>query len=83
MSLNNLAPPYLSEYSNFFNYSERYVLRDHENNIALPRPKAKYLKNSFIYSAGKLWNNRPKESRLATDLKFFLDQVSSFSFPLQ
>ena len=82
-ALNGLAPPYLLDYFNFCNYSERYNLRDRDNNIGLPRPKTKYLKNSFVYSAGKLWNSLPKEARLATDLKFFIDQVSSFSFTQQ
>ena len=82
-ALNGLSPPYLLDYFNFCNYSKRYNLRDRKNNIGLPRPKTKCLKNSFVYTAGKLWNSLPKQARLAKDLKFFIDQVSSFSFTQQ
>ena len=73
----------LLDYFNFCNYSERYNLRDQDNSIGLPRPITKYLKNSFAYSAGKFWNSLPKAARQATDLKFFIDQVSSFTFTQQ
>lgn len=80
-ALNNLAPPYLLEYLKLSNYSENYNLRDREKNIALPRPKTNYLKNSFAYKGSKLWNSLPKEARLATSLKLFKKHISSLNFP--
>ena len=34
--------------------------------VLIPKPLANYLKNSFRYNGGLIWNSIPKEIRLST-----------------
>ena len=56
-SLNGLVPEYLS--SKFLKRSGMRYLRDSENKLFVPLPRANYMKNSFSYSGAALWNSLP------------------------
>ena len=61
-SLNGLTPDYLSS---------KFVDRDTEGKLAIPQPHTNYMKNSFSYSGGVLWNSLPIELRQAASLNAF------------
>ena len=46
----------------------RYYLRNHDMDLALPKPKTNFLKRSLKYNASMLWNNLPLEAKTATSL---------------
>ena len=48
-----------------------YNLRNSHIDLALPKPRCEFLKKSFKYSAGKLWNNLPREAREAQSIFSF------------
>ena len=57
-SLNGLVPEYLT--SKFLTRNEsNYYLRDSVNKFVVPFPRTNYMKNSFSYGGGTLWNSLP------------------------
>ena len=60
-----------------------YNLRNLEGKLALPKPHANYLKQSFSYREALLWNNLPQEMRDADSIGHFkrkiLNQISDIS----
>ena len=62
--LNRLVPEYLS--SKFVKRSEtRYSLRASVNKLFVLFPQTNFMKNSFSYSGGVLWNSLPCNMREA------------------
>ena len=51
-----------------------YRLRGHLK-IVLPRPTSSYMQHSFIYQAGKQWNNLPDEIRTSESLSIFKENL--------
>ena len=51
-------------------------LRNSETDLMLAKPKTEFLKRTFGYSGGTLWNNLPQELKLA-------ESVSSFKRKIQ
>ena len=64
----DLAPVYIREMFTLRNngYSLRGDLK-----IVLPRPISSYMQHSFLYQAGKQWNNLPDEMRTSEFLSIF------------
>ena len=62
------APVYIREMFTLRNngYSLRGDLK-----IVLPRPISSYMQHSFLYQAGKQWNNLPDEIRTSEFLSIF------------
>ena len=56
-----------------------YNLRDSENKLTLPLPRANYYRNSFCYSGAVLTNNLPTDVRQAKSLAGFLKLLTSSS----
>ena len=79
-SLSNLAPEYLC--SKFIPRNELvdYPLRDLENNLAVPHPRANYFKQSFSYSDAQLWNSLPLDLRQAGTLNSFIAKLHCYDF---
>ena len=80
-SLNGIAPDYLF-YSAIVNRNStiNYKLRDTSGKLTLPKPRTKYLKNSFGYSDAVLWNSLAIELRQASTLGINLYLTASTSF---
>ena len=69
-----LAPDYLSNQIIMSNeVSERYTRFNGLNNVYIPFPRRDDFKNSFLYRAGRLWNNMPNN---------FKEIMSLFTFKL-
>ena len=56
-----------------------YRLRNSENKLVLPQPRTDYLKRSFLYSGGQLWNSLPVDLRQASSLTDFKSKLSRHS----
>ena len=46
-------------------------LRSTATDLTIPKPKREFLKKSFKYSGAMLWNQLPKEAKLAESLHWF------------
>ena len=64
-SIYGQAPVYIREMFTLRNNG--YSLRGHLK-IILPRPTSSYMQHSFMYQAGKQWNNLPDEIRTSESL---------------
>ena len=67
--INNLAPAYLCNF--FVPRTPNYYFRNAKKKVMLPNPRTDYLKRSFSYSGGLLWNNLPEEMRTSNSVGFF------------
>lgn len=74
-SLHQLAPDYLR--SMFTPHRTDYELRNKENKVVLPKPRTEYLKRSFSYSGGFLWNNLPQETRGRNSILSFKGDIDN------
>lgn len=57
-----------------------YQLRNSEVDVSLPKPNTNYLKKSFLYNGGLIWNSIPKEIRLSTSLSQFKSRLKAYHF---
>ena len=71
-SLNNMAPPYLSEMLTF-SMNEKYSLRStkHKDLIVKIKPRTNSMKYTFSYYSMNVWNNIPTHIRSAISLNAF------------
>ena len=76
--LNNFLPESLCE--RLEKRVSHYNLRNHENILNLPKPKSNILKNSTLYSASRLFNTLPTETRSLTSITAFSRAISHISF---
>ena len=76
--LNNMLPQILGARIEI--RESNYNLRNHDILISLPKPKSNFLKNSPLYSASKLFNSLPQETRIITSLSLFSKALSHHSF---
>ena len=67
-SIYDQAPSYIREM--FILRNSDYSLRGHLK-VVLPRPTSSYMQHSFMYQAGKQWNNLPDEIRMSESLSTF------------
>ena len=74
-SLNDLTPDNLSSTFTYRRDISKYKLRDSVNNLAIPKPRTDYLKNSFNYSGTVLWNSLPSYLRQAESLNIFRNKL--------
>ena len=65
-SIYDQAPIYVRKM--FVLRSNGYSLRGH---VILPRPTSSYIQHSFMYQAGKQWNNLPDKIRTSESLSVF------------
>ena len=62
------------------NPNRRYNLRNHDMDLALPKPKTNFLKRSFKYNASMLWNNLPLDTKTSTSLPQFKQSITNCRF---
>ena len=74
-TIHKLAPKYLHQL--FTPRRSEYNLRNLEGKLALPKPHTNYLKRSFSYSGGLLWNNLPQEMRDTDSTGLFKRKISN------
>ena len=67
--INNLAPASLCNL--FAPRTPNYYFHNTKKKLMLPNPRTDYLKCSFSYSGGLLWNNLPEEIRTSNSLGLF------------
>lgn len=65
------APIYLKQLFPHVSNDEEYYLGDRKINLILPKAKTEYMKKSFKFSASKLWNSLPLETKLQNTLSSF------------
>ena len=70
--LNNLAPPYLSDYFIRNCYIHSYNTRK-RNDMHLPKPKLTLGKRTLVYSGALHFNNLPTTIKEATSLPFVVN----------
>ena len=75
-----MTPEYLRSSFVFRDNLNSYHLRNTKNTLALPQPRTDYLKKSFSYSGGQLWDSLPKELRQATSLNDFKTKLRRHSY---
>ena len=69
--LNGLTPLYLSE---MFTHSASFPdwgLRSSRTNLALPKSRTDFYRNSFAFTRAKIWNDLPESLKKETSLKKF------------
>ena len=81
-TLNDQSPEYLKGL--FKPFSTDYGPRKSNNKLALPKPRADFLKRSFCYSGAHLWNSLPSNVRAIrsfTNFRNEIDRQLSSSYP--
>ena len=73
--LHNAGPSRLSSLITF-NVQSNYLLRSSNSQIALPKPRTNFLRNSPLYQASKLFNALPLNVRLIDNTKIFTSEIS-------
>ena len=61
--MQNKTPEYLTGEINLIRDGTAYNLRDSNYNLARPKSRTEYLKNSFSYRGAKLWNFLPNKMK--------------------
>lgn len=77
-ALNGLAPSYIVDLFKPLSEYISYSLRSRDMNLHLPKPRTDFLKNSFMYSGAKLWNDLSSELKSKTTLHSFKNHIASF-----
>ena len=57
-----------------------YQLRNSEIDVLIPKPRTNYLKKSFLYNCGVIWNSIPKDIRLSVLLSYFKSRLKASQF---
>ena len=76
--LNGLTPPYLSEMFTHSALFHDYGLRSSKMNLALPRSRTDFYRNSFAFTGAKIWNDLPNSVKEETSLKKFMSKLDHY-----
>ena len=71
ISLNSLAPQYLTEPFTKCSRGDGLNLRSTETDLQIPLLRTSIGQNAYCYFGGKLWNELSREAKLAPSLKTF------------
>ena len=79
--IRNIGPKYLRD---FFSIRETsYNLRGNGVNLCVPKFNLNFMRNSFTYKCGQLWNKLPEDVKLADNVNIFkskFDSAVTFKF---
>ena len=71
----NFGPKYIRD---FFSIRETsYTLRGNGVNLCIPKFNLNFMRNSFTYKCGQLWNKLPENVKLADNVDIFKSQLRS------
>ena len=56
-----------------------YNLRTSRENIALPRARTDYYRNSFAFTGAKIWNSLPNDLKCERSLESFKNKLKSLN----
>ena len=76
--LNGLTPPYLSEMFTHSTSFHDYGLRSSKMNLALPKSRTDFYRNSFALTGAKIWNDLPNSLKEETSLKKFMSKLDHY-----
>jgi hypothetical protein len=74
--LNDYTAPNLKESLQSSLTQANYNLRNSYTDLALPKPRRKFLKKSFKYSGAKLWNSVSREAKEAQSIHIFKQNIN-------
>ena len=73
--LGNIGPKYIRD---FFSIRETsYNLRGNGVHRCVPKFKLSFMRNSFAYKCGQIWNKLPDDVKLADTINIFKSRLSS------
>ena len=76
--LNGLTPPYLSEMFTHSASFHDYGLRSSKMNLALPKSRTDFYRNTFAFTGAKIWNDLPNSLKEETSLKKFMSKLDHY-----
>ena len=76
--LNGLTPPYLSKMFTHSASFHDYGLRSSRTNLALPKCRTDFYRNSFAFTGAKIWNDLPNSLNEETSLKKFMSKLDHY-----
>ena len=76
--LNGLTPPYLSQMFTHSASFHVYGLRSSRMNLALPKSRTDFYRNSFSFTGAKIWNELPNSLKEETSLKRFMGKLDHY-----
>ena len=76
--LNGLTPPYLSQMFTHSASFHDYGLRSSRMNLALPKSRTDFYRNSFSFTGAKIWNELPNSLKEETSLKRFMGKLDHY-----
>ena len=76
--LNALTPPNLSEMFTHSASFHDYGLRSSRMNLALPKSRTDFYRNSFAFTGAKIWNDLPNSLKEETSLKKFMSKLDHY-----
>ena len=76
--LNGLTPPYLSEMFTHSASFHDYGLRSSRMNLALPKSRTDFYRNSFAFTGAKIWNDLPNSLKEETSLKKCISKLDYY-----
>ena len=76
--LNGITPPYLSEMFTHGASFHDYGPRSFKMNLALPKSRTDFYRNSFAFTGAKIWNDLPNSLKEETSLKKFMSKLDHY-----
>ena len=74
--LNGLTPPYLSEmFAHSTSFHDYHGLQSSRMNLALPKSRTDFYRNSFAFTGAKIWNDFPNSFKEESLLKTFMSKL--------
>ena len=76
--LNGLTPVYLSEMFTHSASFHDYGLQSSKMNLALPKSRLDFYRNSFAFTGAQIWNDLPNSLQEESSLKRFVGKLDHY-----